>query len=148
MYHQIYIHVSSDDSRAIFPQNTCNRFYVQLPKSLHFTGVWEVGLCELQYHQTFSEVPVNIDICTPLCEDTVVDGKCQDILRRVNVTGEVNQVITKTFDRVQYFKVTRPTVDHILMYIREDGKDKATLMSGTFRCTLHFRRYVSLLSTL
>ena len=142
MHHHIYVHLSSEDSKDIFPWNTRNRFHVKLPKSLNFTGLWEVGLSELQYPHTFSKAPLNIDICSDLCEDSIIDGTCQSVLRRVAVEGEQNHIVTKMFDAIQYFKVRTGTVNEINIYIREDGQENFTLKSGIVRCTLHFRRFI------
>lgn len=43
----IYLHVSSKDSRAYFPQNKGNNFRVKLAKRLELVGAWKIALCEI-----------------------------------------------------------------------------------------------------
>ena len=146
MHHQFYMRVSNIDSKNLFPFNTCNNFFVQLPNTLNLIGSWEVGLSELQYQHSFSQTPINIDIGTTLCESSIIDGTRQSILRRVKVRGKQGDIIQEIFDRIQYFKVTRLDMDHIYLYIKGDGQDKSSLVDGTVHCTLHFRRYIPRLS--
>ena len=50
----------SDSGSDRFPDNKTSQFRVSLPHELNFVGDYEVGLCQVQYPQSWHNVPSSI----------------------------------------------------------------------------------------
>ena len=54
----IYIHVSSKDSAAYFPENRADNFRIKLAKRLELKGVWKIAICEINVSDVILRRPV------------------------------------------------------------------------------------------
>ena len=52
-----YLTLPSNSSLSYHPENTITHYLTQLPKSIELKGEWEVGLAEVQYPQTWYNIP-------------------------------------------------------------------------------------------
>lgn len=59
MKSDFYMTLPSNSSMRYFPENTTSHFQTKLPHEWRLTGDWVVGLCEIQFPQTFSHIPMN-----------------------------------------------------------------------------------------
>ncbi len=53
---QFYLHLPSNSSMDIFPENTLSEYRVQLPQLVQVSEDWEVAMVEIQYPHTWNTV--------------------------------------------------------------------------------------------
>ena len=121
----MYVYLSSKSS-AEYPENSASDFTVQLPKTI--SGVQECGILEVRLPSSPSKP---LFVCTDLCEDSIVNSKSLQVLRRVPLKTVIPHLVTYVPLRVQSF-------DKIRIYIIQDSGQIANLVGET-TITLHLR---------
>jgi hypothetical protein len=149
---EIYLHVSSSDSKVYFPLNNGANFCVKLNTPLELNGSWVVGVCELNIKNV--NLGVNIDKgCSSLgvecniCTGLVVNGLHTRVLRIIPLDEEnVNELYTLVFylpvearfiDTLQ-FRVTNGCGEEVTFKLEE--KEESLKDIGFVSMTLHLKR--------
>jgi hypothetical protein len=53
----LYLTLPSNSSAKYFPNNRASHYFTKLPQPIYLSGDWEVGLVEIQFTNTYSNVP-------------------------------------------------------------------------------------------
>ena len=53
----LYLTLPSNSSASYFDGNTPSHYFTKLPQPIQLSGEWEVGLVEIQFINTYSNVP-------------------------------------------------------------------------------------------
>ncbi len=114
----MYIYLNSKPS-AEFPENKATDFTVQLPRTI--TGVQECGVIEVRLPSTPGKP---LFVCTDVCEDSIVNSKSLQVLRRVSLKTVVPSLVTYVPLRLREF-------DRIRIYIIQDSGQLASLTGET-----------------
>lgn len=76
-----------------------------------------------------------------IVENQHVGDTTAPILRSlVNPYTDIDKIVSKTFNNLQYVSVAKPSMDYIHMYIRNEFGEPPPFSFGSFSATLHFRR--------
>ena len=75
-----------------------------------------------------------------IIEGQRVGSEVLPLLRKMSYVGKHNEIMTRSFSHLQYASVGYNEIDNIWIYIRNESGDPPPFTSGTFSCTLHFRR--------
>lgn len=113
---EFYITLSSDSSLQYYPNNTTSRFTVKLPKALRLDEEWTVGLCEVQFPNSFLHLtkndahikfthkgnktpPISVDCMLPYGIYPDVDS----LIRAINRNSLLSRHFLFTYDKVTSF---------------------------------------------
>ena len=121
----MYVYLSSKPSTT-YSENTASDFTIQLPRTI--SGVEECGVVEVRLPSTPKKT---LFVCTDLCEDSIVNNKSFQVLRRVELKTVHPNVITYVPLRVQSF-------DRVRVYILQASGQPVNL-TGETTITLHLR---------
>lgn len=122
-----YIHLSSNDSLNVYPDNTASRFKCNLPTAIYIgDSEWELALVSIQ-----GPVPAMFNVFCDVIEQNVVKDRTLPILRQV-----VNK---KSFEQLQFIKVAVPEITAIQLYLT-DFELIPINKKGTVTCTLCLRK--------
>jgi hypothetical protein len=69
-----------------------------------------------------------------------VGGDSVPLLRKMSYVGKHDEITTRTFQHLQYINVAYSDFDTIWIYIRDEIGEPLPVSTGSFSCTLHFRR--------
>lgn len=53
----LYLTLPSNSSAKYFPDNRASHYFTKLPQPVYLSGEWEAGLAEIQFTNTYSNVP-------------------------------------------------------------------------------------------
>lgn len=137
-----YLYVRSDDSNAVFDDNTSNRFRVQLHFPLYLPGLWKVALVE--FHATDKnnstlKTDEGLYIYSDICQESIVYGEQRPLLRRLekNSKGRWDYTLDPPF----YVPVTKNEVREFEIYIKGELDSDHTHLVKPLHLTLHFKPY-------
>jgi len=136
---EFYIHLSSEDSKDLYPHNTPADFRVQLPERIQLLGRWKCALAEIKFVSPTqrSTLDTSLLLNSNLCDSSIVGNTKAPILRRMPLTrGTYN----KTYDFLHYYPIKTFNFDTIHLYINTDTGERASFIRGPLKATLHFRR--------
>ena len=119
----MYIHLSSNDSKSLFPENTGSDFIVELNSTV--SGMFEAALVDFQCPTIIEDLYVFCDIVTP----SFLRDSDLPILREVRTSGEPTHL--------HYFPVSRSDIQRIKITIRDRNMRKPNLSYTS--CILHLR---------
>ena len=119
----MYIHLSSNDSKSLFPDNSGSEFIVELNSTI--SGMFEVALVDFQCPTILEDLYVLCDIITP----SFLHDADVPVLRKVRTSGEPTHL--------HYFPVSRTDIKRIKITIR-DRSMRTPHLSDT-SCILHLK---------
>ena len=79
-------------------------------------------------------------VYTNVVESRVVEHSVVPLLRIVPIKGKHGDVVSKSFDNVQYIPVLHKELTSIEIDIRDDAGRRVPFERGRVTVTLHFRR--------
>ena len=133
---EFFLFLSSEDSKAYFPQNNPGQFSVALPDVLYLDGTWTCALRDIQcWPSTSSDLYVFCDAV----EDSYVRDRKLPILQRIPQSDTGSHVI-ETYDSTIQFKVSRSVINTLTLYIRDSTMKPVSFKTGATYCTLHFTK--------
>lgn len=135
---QVFLFVSSEDSKVTFPQNNPGAFTIQLPGIINLTGTWVCALAEIHLNNKFVTPPKEIILSTDLIEESYIDNTRWSVLRRIPV--EDDQDIDLTFAYPYYFNIVQNQVQRIHLYLIDQDLQPVQFTSGELSCVLHLKR--------
>lgn len=142
----MYIHLQSNDSTDLYPENNSLSFTVQLPKRLHLQGPWAMALSELYLPPVQLEgfnwtSTLPILICSPQCTPSVVRGSHAPLLRRLILNDQdQREGIGLHFNPLYYIPIIQEDLDNIAVYLKTSTGQKLSFADKTLYCTLHLKR--------
>lgn len=119
----MYIHLSSNDSKAVFPDNNSSEFIVELKSTIR--GNYAVALVDFYCATVPETLYIFCDIITP----SFLRGDDAPILRIVHNSGEPRNL--------HYFPVSRRDIQRIKIVILDANMQKLPLAEVS--CTLHLK---------
>ena len=100
MEYQHYLYISSIDSLNLYPTNSPGQFYCKLPQPLNLRGLWECGLIQLQFVNSYfagTDPPKCFYVCSDICTESVLLERKIPVLRRIsNMYG--TEMLNKTVE--------------------------------------------------
>lgn len=123
----IYLHLSSEDSITLFPQNTNVSFICELPDTINLTDAWECALVDIS-----GDLTTEYNVFCDIVEYNVIKGTRLPIIRTVSRRGE--------FQHLQFVKVRQPLIKHIYIYITDKNLKLLKKSGRSTFCTLCLRR--------
>lgn len=135
-----YMVLNSDRSLEYFPNNKAYHFQVYLKFPLVLSGSWKVALSEVKINEKVSNFEFHKDIYvfSSICEETIVDGEKQSLLRRI---FERDGSYTSIFPTLFYVSVKENQIDHFDIYLKDVDGNFATFIKDPTSFTLHFRKH-------
>jgi hypothetical protein len=140
----IYMHISSQDSKEYFPNNKLEHFHVKLDRPLNLQGSWAVGLCEIHLSRRVvkkvkdlvvvddgrgndndvADEPdiVNLRVECSLCMGLIVHGVQTRTLRTLTAKAS----LYKVFPIIYYFPVETRFIDTVEFRILNTSGELAT----------------------
>lgn len=119
---QFYLHLPSDSSMCVYPDNTVAKYTTKLAKTIELDGIWEVGLAEILYPTDY----YNID---NRGEDYTFGIKQIVLLQNIQTTQESYMVKRKIESALYYSK--KDVISKIYSQINRDISERnipATIM--------------------
>jgi hypothetical protein len=136
-----WVYLSSQDSASLYRDNHGGNFTIQLPKVLQGNGDWEVALTEIKLPPLGPRIKT-IEVCTDICEHTIVGDELHPILRRIALLSPEKESF-HSFHTNIYRKGTGTNVHQIKIYLVDSQGNGIRLRKGyayAVECTLHFRQ--------
>jgi hypothetical protein len=132
-----YIYASSAYDAANYPTNTASDFIVELPAKLSLKGSWVVGVLDVQL-QKRNGPKSNVYLCCDVVTASYVGGQSVPILKTLNIGKGLNNA---EFSNIQYVRLKAcDGGGQMRLSIKDvDTLDRAPLLQGVTRCTLHFK---------
>lgn len=147
MTDSFYIHLRSDDSKEWYPTNQKSSFIVKLPRQLYFHGTWKCALCSInlppvvQGEMKSAATTLTIDVCSPMCSDSITGSTDSPVLRRLILTEEDQRNgVAFDFNPLEYIPIVQRNMENMHIYLRYTPLEQVSLAEGTLYCTLHFRK--------
>lgn len=138
-----HLHLSSSDSRDIYPNNTASDFRVQLPRSLRLQGKWEGALLNISYwpqvHST-SRKPDELYICSDLVGSCYALNSLHPVLKRISMPDQENAKINIHFASPDFLPLIQNTVQNLRIYIIDNTSQSPSFIRKDLYCTLLLRR--------
>ena len=133
-----YIYLSSLDFSNIHPENKANNFTIVLPQKLQLSGVWSLGLLDIDINIKTGRMSQIFVVCD-IVNNSYVGNQLHRVLRRVTVTSDID---TYTFSAPQYVTVENTCdIQAINITILDcDTMLPSLLPLGKVNCTLHLKR--------
>lgn len=137
-----FLYLSSQDCLKYYPNNHGGQFRVQLPQTLHLSGVWKCGLVEFRYTSQFKtqEKTDELIICVNFCDQSYVNNTLLPVLRKITVDyDKPRQKKCTTFTHVYYVPVIPSKLNQIEVYIKGSQHN---IVSFTYKvtCVLHLKK--------
>lgn len=147
MKNELFIYLQSNDSLDVYPDNKVQSFIVKLPGRLYLHGKWVCALSEIYlppiHLQTGYATPriIAIDVCSPLCSDTVTGESRAPVIRRLLIEQEaqVNGTCLR-FNPLQYTELIRHETGEIHIYLRHESPLHFPVANAPLYCTLHLKK--------
>lgn len=131
-----YMIISSNDYDKSYPANTNTYFTIDLPSTLSLNNEWEVALTEIWLKYT-SDNRAQLNICSDICVESLVNAKFIQLLRRIDVKKGYNHLI---FTSKNYFQINRMHLKNISFYINPIQHSNDSFLRGKVTLQLHFRK--------
>ena len=134
----LYLFVSSGDSRSTHENNVAGDFTVNLPRPHHLCGSWECALKEITFVPDFETSTDRIYVCTDLVEDSYVKNTSLSVLRSIDVGFDENRV-DLTFESPFYFKMRQEELRQFRIFLLDGDLKPCRFKIDRLYCTLHLR---------
>lgn len=134
----VYLYLSSLDSKSIHGTNVPGDFTVELPQQIYLPGLWECALVDFQ----LTGSPPEIDpfcICSNVCQESCVGDVRLPILRRMSFKGRTREAVFQ-FEQPHYIRVKVDLLERVRIFITDPHHQGSSVSSGQVTCTLHLRR--------
>ena len=123
----IYLHLSSDDSISLFPDNTNTSFVCNLPEIIQLNGTWECALCDI-----IGDLASSYNVFCDIIEYNIIKGTRLPILRKVTRRGEMQNL--------QFIKVAQSSVNKVHIYVTDNNLKLLKPSDKTTHCTICLRK--------
>lgn len=137
---EVYLYISSNSSKDIYPSNSANDFRVKLPQSIylnHSHGSWAIGLLDLDLPQ-FDDgyKPQFITLESSSCVSSVYRSSLKPILQLLYLS-EIRKGKPIRIANPRYVKLNTRQIDSLDLYFRDDTGHKPSFKDGPVNLTLH-----------
>ena len=124
----MFLHVGWKDSIDLHPGNRPNDFIVDLPKTLHLEGEWQIALADIKVKTAKKS---SFYLLADFCEESLLKGSLYPVLRRVDQK--------ETHYPFPYFlQVTKAEVQSLKLTIVDQNLKPYEV--NEFDCTLCLRK--------
>ena len=133
-----FLFLKSDDSLDFYPLNRPDNFTVQLSEPIHLDdSIWICALRDFTCHLTY---PQNLYIFCDIVQDSHVFGRKLPIMQRVPEMVNDQTYVVESYDSSVCFKITRPVLTHITVYIKNAQLLRPSFADKPTTCMLHLIR--------
>ena len=130
----IYLFISSADSKSYHPDNKPHTFIVELGERLNLTGRWLVGLSDLNLNVSSTET---LYIFCDICDNSYFQNSMKPILRMIYPTDSSKSV---NFSKRYYIPLAQKNFTRLQIYIRDKSMNVPSIMTEVLQLTLHLQR--------
>jgi len=136
-----YLYIKSNDSDSYFSDNQVYRFKVHLNVPLPLHGMWKVALTEFYAEEKAKPKSKtnSIYIYTDICKESIVHGKEQPLLRRLEKTTQTGW--DYMLDTLYYLPIVKTEVREFQIFIKGEDGSFASDLKEPLHLTLHFKPY-------
>lgn len=131
-----YLYLSSQDSLYIHQNNKSADFTIDLPKTLHLKGDWELALINVQCNIS-RKAPFYV-LCN-VVDQSYVRNTQLPILEHLYPAKIGPQQLS--IASPSYHRIACPSIQHLRIYIKDSQLQPASFLSETFMCTLRLRQH-------
>lgn len=121
----MYLHVTREDSRIYFPNNTSREFYIELPLTLDCEN-YQIALLETYYVPSRRKDPPYYLYCD-IVEPSIIGGVLKPLLASFKLSGSITHP--------RYLDITQKFVKRIKFTVESESTD-----SVDFEFVLHLRK--------
>lgn len=132
---EIYLYLSSKDSKSFHPNNTTADFRVYLPRTLNLDESWSVALVEINFScdtPTVSEV----NIYSSITQHRLVG--CEEIQLLARIDAIKDNQVSKQIENPIYLPVSLEDLSEVKISIRNDSGD--AVYGGDVTLILHLKK--------
>ena len=119
----IYLFISSADSKSYHPDNKPHTFIVELGERLNLTGRWLVGLSDLNLNVSSTET---LYIFCDICDNSYFQNSMKPILRMIYPTDSSKSV---NFSKRYYIPLAQKNFTRLQIYIRDKSMNVPSIMT-------------------
>ena len=130
----IYLFISSADSKSYHPDNKPNTFIVELGERLNLTGRWLVALSDLNLYVSSAET---LYIFCDICDILYFQKSMKPILRMIYPTDTSKSV---NFSKRYYIPLAQKNFTRLQIYIRDKSMNVPGIMTEDLQLTLHLKK--------
>ena len=130
----IYLFISSADSKSYHPDNKPHSFIVELGERLNLTGRWLVSLSDLNLNVTTAET---LYIFCDICDISYFQNTMKSILRMIYPTDSSKSV---SFPKRCYIPLAQRNFTRLQIYIRDKSMNVPSIITEDLQLTLHLKR--------
>lgn len=127
--------IRSGDCKHIYPDNRVYDFRVNIPKTIHLSGNWNVTLLEFAYQLNKTSPEKDIYVCCDLCSNTIVGDTEIPLLRRLYLNRKAENLI---FSSPYGVPLKTGTIQEIHIYLTTSKNELASFLTGQLTITLQF----------
>jgi hypothetical protein len=136
---EMYLYLSSDSCKEIYPSNAPDEFRVRLPQALHLSEPDSWSLAILDVHlPRFSTgyKPKFIVFESTVCTPSVYESSLRPILQRLYF-HELRRGLPVRILSPRYVTVNTKDLHTFDLYLRDENGSRISFNSGHLSCTLH-----------
>ena len=130
----VYLFISSADSKSYHPDNKPHTFIVELGERLNLTGRWLVTLSDLNLNVSSAET---LYIFCDICDISYFQNSMKPILRMIYPTDASKSV---NFSKRYYIPLAQKNFTRLQIYIRDKSMKMPAIMTEDLQLTLHLKR--------
>lgn len=132
------LELEKDKKNGLVRVRTCSG--IELIPRLKYVLGWSEDKQAFIYSVFEPALRTQLYVYCNIIENQRVGGDVAPLLRKMTYVGNHDQIITRNFPHLQYVDVAYTEFDTIWMYIRHETGFPPAFVTGSFSCTLHFRR--------
>ena len=134
---EIYLYLSSDTSKDIYPDNHAGSFRVKLPQTLYLGGKWTIALLDIDLPKiSQNPKPHHITLQTSISTPCIYKSGLNSVIQRLYFS-EVKRGLPVYITNPRYMPVSINILDTFDMFITDDKGQKVPFEPGSLECTLH-----------
>lgn len=118
---------------------------IKLPTTLNLDSPgWVCGLCEIQF-TPIPKTPKTVFVLLDICQESIVNSQTLPLLRTLYISDyNISQTsLSLIYDRVFYMPVKQQRIDQIHVHIKSTDDDLPSFADEPLRCTLHFKKVLT-----
>ena len=138
----LYLYISSNTSKDIYPDNRAANFRVRLPQTLYLQGSWSIALVDIDMPKLSDNYkPQHIIFQSSVCKPCVHKDSLDPIIQRLYYS-EIRKGQAVYIAQPRYLLVNNSILEVFDMHITDDLGNKVSFKEGSLECTLHLMKYV------
>ena len=129
----IYLFLSSDDSKNYHPDNVAHSFTVELPERVNLDGNWMIALCDIYTEDLITET---LYLYSDICDYSYIKNSLEPVLRMIFPSNNHGQYFSEKY----YIPIRAKTLGRIKVYIRDRSMNVPDSFSKRIALTFHLKR--------